>query len=226
MGYPKSLHSTAIADSNPRYIGSWSANEFPSPLMKFMHCLGIRPHVCPPHRPDKNAFVERFNRSYSEECLNIYHPQTLAEVAECTHTYRDFYNHERPNQAITCGNQPPYRAFPDLAQRPALPAQVDPDRWLTAIHATQYRRRISSSGSVRIGGNSYYISRQLRGQFVSLQVDAPSRTFVVWHEIDCVKQLDIKGLVGMPLDFDEYLAHIKSEAVSSYRRYLYRSRRR
>ena len=44
-------------DRDPRFIGSWSAKDFPAPFMRFLMCLGIRVHVCPPKRPDKNAFV-------------------------------------------------------------------------------------------------------------------------------------------------------------------------
>jgi transposase InsO family protein len=43
-------------------------------------CLGIAPHVCPPHRPDKNAYVERYHRTYGQECLQVYCPSTLQEV--------------------------------------------------------------------------------------------------------------------------------------------------
>ncbi len=52
--------------------------------------------------------------------------------------FRLHYNHERPNQAITCGNRPPCVAFPALRPRPALPAVVDPDRWVEVLHGERY----------------------------------------------------------------------------------------
>ena len=67
-------------DRDPRWVGGVSGRDFPSPLRRLLLCLGIRPHVCPPHRPDKNAFVERFHRTYGQECLHIYQPGTLQEV--------------------------------------------------------------------------------------------------------------------------------------------------
>lgn len=39
-------------DRDPRWIGSWTARDFPSPLLRFLQCLGIEPKVCPPQRPD------------------------------------------------------------------------------------------------------------------------------------------------------------------------------
>jgi hypothetical protein len=41
-------------DRDPRWVGAVSGRDFPSPLRRLLLCLGIRPHVCPPHRPDKN----------------------------------------------------------------------------------------------------------------------------------------------------------------------------
>jgi hypothetical protein len=31
-------------------------------------------------RPDRNAFVERYHRSYQSECLAVHQPRTLQEV--------------------------------------------------------------------------------------------------------------------------------------------------
>jgi len=39
-------------DRDPRWVGSWTAKDFPSPLLRFLQCLGITPRVCPPQRPD------------------------------------------------------------------------------------------------------------------------------------------------------------------------------
>ncbi len=44
-------------DRDPRWVGSSSGRDFPSALRRLLLCLGIHPHVCPPHRPDKNDLV-------------------------------------------------------------------------------------------------------------------------------------------------------------------------
>ena len=48
QGLPKRI----VFDRDPRFIGSWSADDFPSAFMRFLMCLGIEVEVCPPQRPD------------------------------------------------------------------------------------------------------------------------------------------------------------------------------
>src|SRR5215469_7303849 len=50
-------------DRDPRFFGSESLRDFKSPFVRFWHCLGVQVSICPPRRPDKHAFVERFHRS-------------------------------------------------------------------------------------------------------------------------------------------------------------------
>lgn len=50
-------------DRDPRFVGSASGRDFPSSFVRFWQCLGVDVYICPPKRPDKNAFVERFHRS-------------------------------------------------------------------------------------------------------------------------------------------------------------------
>lgn len=120
-------------DRDPRFVGSWSGRDFPAPFVRFLLCLGIDVNICPPHRPDLNAFVERYHRTYGEECLNVHTPRGQATAHEVPHqAFLPPYNWERPNQAITCNNQPPRIAFPDLPHRPPLPTRLDPDAWLIA----------------------------------------------------------------------------------------------
>jgi transposase InsO family protein len=54
-------------DNDPRFVGSPSGRDFPSALVRFLWCVGVQPHVIPPHRPDLNAYVERFHRTLSQE---------------------------------------------------------------------------------------------------------------------------------------------------------------
>jgi hypothetical protein len=84
-------------DRDPRWVGSWSAKEFPSPLLRFLQCLGIDPGVCPPQRPDKNPFVERYHRNFKYECQLIEQPHDLAQTREVNQPYVHFYNYERPH---------------------------------------------------------------------------------------------------------------------------------
>ncbi len=128
-------------DRDPRWVGSWTAKDFPSPLLRFLQCLGIEPQVCPPRRPDKNPFVERYQRNYKYECQQIEQPHDLPGTVESNQAYVHFYNYERPNQAITCGNQPPRVKFPSAPPLAPVPQLIDPDRWVLALTGKTFKRK-------------------------------------------------------------------------------------
>ena len=44
-------------DRDPRFVGGATGRDFPSPLVRFLLCLGIEPNVCPPHQPQKNDVI-------------------------------------------------------------------------------------------------------------------------------------------------------------------------
>jgi transposase InsO family protein len=121
-------------DRDTRWVGSSSGRDFPSPLVRFLISLGIAPNICPPQRPDKNAYVERYHRTYKQECLLVHHPSTLAEVRSVTEQFLHHYNEERPHQGRACGNRPPREACPVLPTLPPLPVTVQPNRWLQHFH--------------------------------------------------------------------------------------------
>jgi len=156
-------------DRDPRFVGSWSAGDFPSPMMRFLLCLGIEVDVCPPKRPDKNAFVERYHLTYDREAIKVFLPGTLEQVVDMNFDFRHHYNFERPNQAITCENQPPRLAFAHLPTLPPLPDTVDPDSWLNSINGKVYKRRVDAAGTVKMDKHRYYIRRNLKGRYVLLQ---------------------------------------------------------
>jgi hypothetical protein len=208
-------------DRDPRWVGSWSGKDFPSALLRFFLCLGIEPVVCPPQRPDKNPFVERYHRNLEYECLLLEQPTDLQSTWEINPRYAKHYNFERPNQAITCQNQPPRVAFPQLPELPSLPEQVDPDSWLLKIHGQHYKRRINSNGQVQIGKQRYYIRKNLAGRYVVLRVDAHKHQFEVLMDQEIIKQLPMKGLQNQELPFQKYLELISQEALSEWKSWRY-----
>ena len=101
QGLPKKVRF----DRDPRFIGAWSAADFPTPLMQLLLNLDIEVEVCPPRQPWKNPYVERFNRTFKYEGILIYQPQTLQQTQEMNQDLKYHYNYQRPNQALTCGNR-------------------------------------------------------------------------------------------------------------------------
>lgn len=219
-GRPKIL----TFDRDPRWVGAASGRDFPSALVRFLLCVGVEPNICPPHRPDKNPYVERYHHSFGKECLDMLRPGTEEEVREATDAFSVHYNTERPNQALSYGNRPPRVAYPELPTLSPLPETVDPDAWLASIHGQAFARRVQPNGSVEVDRRPYYLKQQLAGQHVALLVNALERRFDVLLGKEVVKSVAIKGLVGQPLPFDEYAARMQEEARSEYRRWLQQHR--
>jgi putative transposase len=55
-----------------------------------------------PGKPNQNAYIERFNRTYRTEILNAWVFTTLDEVRELSEAWRQRYNTERTHDALGC----------------------------------------------------------------------------------------------------------------------------
>jgi hypothetical protein len=212
------LPERVTIDRDPRFVGSARGRDFPAPFVRCLTCLGVAVDVCPPHRPDRNCYVERYHRSYERECLRVHHPTTAEEAATVTAAYLRHYNEERPNQARSCGNRPPRAAFPALPPRPAPPPTVDPDAWLRAVDGRGFARKVRADGTVVLDGHRYYIGQRLAGQAVVLELRAAERMLAVLHRGQRLKQVRLKGLLETPLPLDDYLALMREQAQANQER--------
>lgn len=50
--------------------------------------------------PTQNAFIERFDRTYGHEVLNLYLFRSLEEVQDITSSWITIYNEQRPHEAL------------------------------------------------------------------------------------------------------------------------------
>lgn len=66
---------------------------------------GVELRYIQPGKPNQNAFVERFNKTYRHEVLNAYVFESLAQVRQITRQWMHEYNEERPHESL--GDIPP-----------------------------------------------------------------------------------------------------------------------
>lgn len=71
---------------------------------------GVAIHYIQPGKPDQNAYIERFNRSYRTEVLNAHLFESLTELRAMTVTWLRIYNGERPHDSL--GRVPPLTFLP------------------------------------------------------------------------------------------------------------------
>lgn len=211
-------------DRDPRFVASWSMDKFPSAFMRFLLCLGITPDVCPPRRPDRKPYVERFIRTQKAECIYPRRPTSVVEAQHHVGHHRRFYNLERPNQAVTCNNQPPSVALGDVPRLPRLPEVVAPDAWLGHYHRHGFRRRVRSNGTVTVDTSRYYVGKAYAGERVLLVLDAEAKHFEVWHKTRWLKTCPIRDLFHGHLSFDRYVEHIRQAAQAEEKRLKARRR--
>jgi putative transposase len=72
-----------------------------------------------PGKPTDNPFIESFNGSFRDECLNVHWFLSLEDAWEKIGLWRWDYNNERPHSAL--GNQPP-RAYARQLEQALKPA--------------------------------------------------------------------------------------------------------
>ena len=161
--------------------------------------------------------MERYHRSYQEECLTPERPATLEQARQVPADFQEHYNVQRPNQALSCGNQPPRSAFPTLPALRPLPQIVDPDGWLDGLHGWHVERKVDAHGMVKVDLKQYYVSSQLVGHRLTLQLDAKTRCLHVFQGQQQLKSLPIKGLVGHLLTFEQFLTHMRQQARAQQR---------
>lgn len=71
---------------------------------------GITLAYIEPGKPNQNAYIERFNRSFREEVLDAWKFTTLAEVRAVSEEWRHGCNTERSYESL--GNVPPLILLP------------------------------------------------------------------------------------------------------------------
>ena len=95
----------------PRRIRCDNGPEFVAePLRAWCERYGIALVFIQPGKPNQNAYIERFNRTYRTEILNAWVFTTLEEVRDLSEAWRQRYNTERTHDSL--GDVPPLTFLP------------------------------------------------------------------------------------------------------------------
>lgn len=92
-GYPEKLR----CDNGPELVSI--------ALAEWAEDHGVALEFIQPGKPTQNSYVERFNRTYRDEILDLYLFSSLSEVRHLTDSWMRKYNEERPHDSL--GNLTP-----------------------------------------------------------------------------------------------------------------------
>lgn len=85
----------------PQSIRTDNGPEFRSKLFqKWLHNRDIQWSRIQKGKPQQNAIIERFNKTYREDILDAHLFKSVEEANEITHRWVQEYNNERPHQAL------------------------------------------------------------------------------------------------------------------------------
>ena len=98
----RSLEVVGSERGFPKYIRSDNGPEFISRLFRKFCCSHrIRHRRIEPGKPQQNSYIERFNRSYREDILDMYAFTNLRQVRDLSSKWLIEYNHDRGHDSLS-----------------------------------------------------------------------------------------------------------------------------
>ena len=88
----RGLPEVLRVDNGPEFL----SGEF----VGWAQSVGMMIHYIQPGKPNPNAYIERFNRTYRNEVLDLYLFDNLEEVRETTYWWTIEYNEERSHDSL------------------------------------------------------------------------------------------------------------------------------
>ena len=146
FGLPKKMRT----DNGPPF-GSCAAGRL-TPLAINLVKAGIVPEWIRPGNPQENGRHERLHRSL-EEVVSLPRAATRKEIQERFRDFVDFYNNERPHEAL--GQKVPSSVYSPSSRT-----------WSGRLESPEYSsefdvRRVSKGGQVKFKGKKVYIAENL-----------------------------------------------------------------
>ncbi len=87
-GYPRSIRVDNGPENVSTHFKKWAASH------------DIQLIFIQPGKPAQNAYIERFNRTYREDILDVYLFESIEHVKALTREWLRYYNEKRPHQAL------------------------------------------------------------------------------------------------------------------------------
>lgn len=87
-GYPEKVR----CDNGPELVSIL--------LAEWAEDQGVHLEFIEPGRPTQNSYIERFNRTYRDEILDLYLFSSLSQVRELTEEWLKKYNEKRPHDSL------------------------------------------------------------------------------------------------------------------------------
>ena len=104
----KKLQRPRVPMPLPKTIVCDNGTELTSKAMFFWsEKTGTTLHFIQPGKPTQNAFVESFNGTVRDNCLNEYWFRDLNDARQIINDWRHHYNHERPHSSL--GYETPFK---------------------------------------------------------------------------------------------------------------------
>lgn len=149
--------------------------------------LGILTIHGRPRHPQTQGKEERFNRSFTRECLNGKQFRDLAHAQQCFDEHRKFYNGKRPHCALEL-------EVPKSRYRPGdrrMPEQIE--EW---EYGSEYQLcKVKDTGYFNYGGQGYYLSEGFRGKTIAIREShRPGQITLVFRQFK-IGRIDVENRV-------------------------------
>jgi transposase InsO family protein len=176
-------------DNEALFVGN-PTEHFPSQFTLWLVGLGIRHPTIRPGKPTDNAAVERNHRTLNEYLIRGQEIVSLTAFQQLLDQAWYELAFALPSYAHQCAGRPPVVAHPELLSQPR-PYQAHlewslfdlqrVDRFLAQF---TWRRKVSASGQVSLGGQHRYYSlgRTYAQQEVWVRFDPLDRHFVFFSD--------------------------------------------
>ena len=135
--------------------------------------LGIKLVRSRPGHPEDNGAHERMHADLAAD-VQVEPEATLVAQQRACDRWRQTFNHVRPHEAL--GGKTPAEVYRSSPAKPVIRPWRYPGAFVT--------RRVSGSGTVKIHGEHYSISRALTGYYVGLEHLGGLRHRIWFYELD------------------------------------------